>query len=100
LNAVRERSNIILQHPYESFTQSVERFVHEASQDSDVIPINITLYRKSVDTRIVEDFIAAAESGKQVSVVIELKARFDEASNLKWAWRLEQAGVRVYHGIA
>lgn len=100
LNAVRERSNIILQHPYESFTQSVERFVHEASQDSDVIAINMTLYRTSVDTRIVDYLIAAAESGKQVSVVVELKARFDEASNLRWARRLEQAGVRVYHGIA
>ncbi len=100
LYAMRLRSSIVLQHPYESFTQSVEKFVFEASQNTDVISIKMTLYRTSENTRIVDYLIAAALRGKQVSVVVELKARFDEASNLRWARRLESAGVHVNHGIA
>ncbi|MFK7858655.1 MAG: polyphosphate kinase 1 [Granulosicoccus sp.] len=100
LAAMRKRANIVLQHPYESFTHSIEGFVKEASEDPDVLSINMTLYRTSADTRIVDYLIAAAGHGKKVSVVVELKARFDEASNLQWARRLEKAGVHVSHGIA
>lgn len=100
LEAIRLHSSIVLQHPYESFTQSVEKFVFEASHNADVISIKMTLYRTSVNTRIVDHLIDAALRGKKVSVVVELKARFDEASNLRWARRLERAGVHVNHGIA
>lgn len=99
VDAIRRQTSIVLQHPYESFATSVERFVREASQDSKVVAIKMTLYRTSADTRIVDYLINAAGSGKQVSVVVELKARFDEAANLRWARRLEDAGVHVNYGI-
>ena len=97
--SVLRQTNILLQHPYESFTESVEQFVREASHHPEVVAIKMTLYRTSVDTRIVDYLVSAALSGKHVSVVVELKARFDEASNLRWARRLEHAGVHVSHGI-
>lgn len=99
-SAIRKHTSIVLQHPYESFSHSVEGFVREASQDPHVAAIKMTLYRTSQDTRIVDDLIAAANNGKQVSVVVELQARFDEAANLRWAARLEEAGVHVNYGLA
>jgi polyphosphate kinase len=88
-----------LQHPYESFSTSVERFVKEASRDPKVRAIKMTLYRTSVDTKVVDYLIDAAQNGKQVAVVVELKARFDEAANVRWANRMEEAGVHVTYGV-
>jgi polyphosphate kinase len=96
---IRERSSIFLQHPYESFGTSVERFLKEASGDPKVRAIKMTLYRTSQDTKVVEYLIQAARNGKQVAVVVELKARFDEAANIHWAARMEEAGVHVTYGV-
>jgi polyphosphate kinase len=96
---IRESGPILLQHPYESFGTSVERFVREASRDPKVLAIKMTLYRTSASTRIVDDLIEAARNGKQVAVVVEIKARFDEAANIQWASRLEEAGIHVMYGV-
>ena len=96
---IRNTGTILLQHPYESFQTSVERFVYEASIDPKVVAIKKTLYRTSSDTRIVEYLINAAQRGKHVVVIVELQARFDEAENIKWTNRLEKAGIHVKHGI-
>ena len=96
---IREAGSILLQHPYESFTTSVERFVEEASRDPKVRAIKMTLYRTSKDTRIMEYLIDAARNGKQVAVVVELQARFDEAANIRWASSLEEAGIHVTYGV-
>lgn len=98
--AIRSAGTILLQHPYESFGTSVERFVYEASRDVQVATIKMTLYRTSADTKLLEYLINAAQNGKQVSVIIELKARFDEEANICWSTRLEQAGVHVSYGVA
>jgi len=96
---IRETGPILLQHPYESFATSVERFVKEASLDPKVLAIKMTLYRTSADSKIIESLIDAAQNGKQVAVVVELKARFDEAANIRWANHLEEAGIHVTYGV-
>ena len=96
---IRETGPILLQYPYESFATSVERFVREASADPKVLAIKMTLYRTSAGTRIIDYLVDAARNGKQVAVVVELKARFDEAANIQWASRLEGVGVHVTYGV-
>jgi len=96
---IREAGEILLQHPYESFSTSVERFLREAATDPKVRGIKMTLYRTSSQGRIIEALILAAQNGKQVTVVVELKARFDEATNIRLAERMEQAGIHVTYGV-
>jgi polyphosphate kinase len=98
-HAIRDQGTILLQHPYESFVSTVERFVKEASRDPNVQAIKMTLYRTSAGTKIIQYLIDAALNGKQVAVVVELKARFDESANIKWAHRMESAGVHVTYGV-
>jgi polyphosphate kinase len=96
---IREQGSILLHHPYESFSTSVERFLEEASVDPKVRAIKMTLYRTSADTRVIDHLIDAARNGKQVAVVVELKARFDEDANIRWASRLEEFGIHVTYGV-
>jgi polyphosphate kinase len=96
---LRSRGALLLQHPYESFNTSVERFLNTASEDPKVLAIKMTLYRTSEEGGIIESLVKAALNGKQVAVLIELKARFDEAENIRWARRLEQAGIHVTYGV-
>ncbi len=98
-HTIREQGNILLQHPYESFDTSVERFLREASQDPKVLAIKATLYRTAKKSRIIQYLINAAQNGKQVAVVVELMARFDESANIRWAGFLEEAGIHVTYGI-
>ncbi|MDX2169464.1 MAG: polyphosphate kinase 1 [Deltaproteobacteria bacterium] len=98
-HVIRDAGSILLQHPYESFSTSVERFLREASEDPKVRAIKMTLYRTSSDSHIIGYLSAAARNGKQVAVVVELKARFDEAANIQFASQLEEDGIHVTYGV-
>jgi len=96
---IRDRGAVLVHQPYESFTTSVERFLSEASVDPKVRAIKATLYRTAEQSKVVEHLITAARNGKQVAVVVELKARFDEAANIRWATHLESVGIHVTYGV-
>jgi polyphosphate kinase len=96
---IREEGPFLLQHPYESFSNSVERFLREASTDPKVLGIKMTLYRTSANSQIIQYLLDAAQNGKQVAVVVELMARFDESANIHWANHLEEAGIHVTYGV-
>jgi polyphosphate kinase len=98
-DVIREGA-VLVHHPYESFTTSVERFIQLATEDPDVLAIKMTLYRTGGDSHIARMLTAAAERGKQVAVLIELQARFDEENNIRWAQRFEDVGVHVSYGVS
>jgi polyphosphate kinase len=97
--SILRKQNILLHHPYDLFKTSVEEFINKAADDPLVLAIKITLYRVSKDSPIIEALMRAAENGKEVMTLVELKARFDEDNNVQWAKQLEQAGIHVVYGI-
>jgi polyphosphate kinase len=96
-SAIRE-GDILLHHPYHSFTDTVQRFLDEAASDPDVLAIKAAIYRTASDSKVIQSLIDAADNGKQVAVMVELKARFDEQNNLEWVRRLEEEGIHVAYG--
>ncbi len=96
---IRENGPLLLQHPYESFANTVERFLRTAADDPKVLAIKMTLYRTTAEGEILDSLVQAARNGKQVAVMVELKARFDEAANIRWARRLEAEGIHVTYGV-
>ena len=98
-HAIRKYGPFLIQHPYESFTGTVEKLLKSAARDPKVIGIKMTLYRTSSNSKIIDYLIEASRNGKQVSVVVEVKARFDESANIHWANHLEEAGIHITYGI-
>ena len=96
---IRENGPLLLQHPYQPFATTVERFIDTAAEDPKVLAIKMTLYRTSAEGKILDSLIKASRNGKQVAVLVELKARFDEAANIRWARRLEAEGIHVNYGV-
>jgi len=93
-----KRDDILVHHPYHSFDDTVQRFLRTAAEDPDVLAIKAAIYRTSRDSQVIESLIDAAKNGKQVAVMVELKARFDEENNLRWVQRLEEEGIHVAYG--